>query len=101
MKKFLTALLIMLSVTNISFADQWVSVPQVLQPSPQIVVIEPTPVIIPAPKPLIKTIEWVLTPQVNNVIVPEIHRGLFGRQYIINRNELVTTWVYTPVEVWK
>jgi hypothetical protein len=99
MKKFLTALLIMLSVTNISFADQWVSVPQVIEQSPQIVVVEP-PVVI-AQKPLVRTIEWVLTPQVNNVVVSEIHRGLFGRQYIVNRNELVTTWVYVPVEVWK
>jgi hypothetical protein len=99
MKKFLSALLIMLSITNISFADQWVAVPQVIQTSSQILLMEP-PVVI-TPKPLVRTIEWILTPQVNNVIVPEIHRGLFGRQYIVNRNELVTTWVYVPVEIWK
>jgi hypothetical protein len=101
MKKIVLALIMVFAVTNVSFAEQWVTVPQVVQPSPQIVVIEPAPVIIPAPRPLVKTIEWILTPQVNNVVVPEIHRGLFGRQYIVNRNELVTTWVYTPVEVWK
>lgn len=99
MKKILTAFLLMLSMTGISFADQWVAVPQVIQQSPQIVVAEP-PVVI-APKPLVRTIEWVLTPQVNNIVVPEIRTGLFGRQYIVNRNELVTTWVYVPVEVWK
>lgn len=99
MTKILTAFLLMLSMTGISFADQWISVPQVIEQSPQIVVAEP-PVVI-TPKPLVKTIEWVLTPQVNNVVVPEIHRGLFGRQYIVNRNQLVTTWVYTPVEVWR
>ena len=101
MKKILTAFLLMISVTNSSFAEQWITVPQVVQPSPQIVVIEPAPVIIPAPRPLVKTIEWVLTPQVNNVVVPEIRRGLFGRQYIVNKYELITTWVWTPVEVWK
>ena len=86
--------------TNVCFADQWVSIPEVVIPqTQQTIVIQPQPVVMA--KPLVKTIEWVLTPQVNNVVVPEIRRGLFGRQYIVNRNELVTTWVYVPVEVWK
>lgn len=101
MKKILSAFLLMFSMTNISFANQWIGTTQVIQQPPQIVLIEPAPVIVPVPRPLVKTVEWILTPQVNNVVVPEIHRGLFGRQYIVNRNELVTTWVYVPVEVWK
>jgi len=101
MKKVILALIMFFAATDTGFAEQWITVPQVVQPSPQIVVIEPAPVIIPAPRPLVKTIEWVLTPQVNNVTVPEIRRGIFGRQYIVNKYELITTWVWTPVEVWK
>jgi hypothetical protein len=101
MKKVILALIVLICFTNNSFADQWVSVSQVVQTPPQILILETPPVVVPVPRQPIKTIEWVLTPQVNNVVVPEIHRGLFGRQYIVNRNELVTTWVYVPVEVWK
>ena len=99
MTKFLTTLILIISLTNVSFADQLVGVAQFPPIYPPIVLIEP-PIVV-APRPLIKTIEWVLTPQVNNVIVQEVRMGLFGRQYIVNKNELVTTWVYVPVEVWK
>ena len=99
MKKFLISFLFMISMTGVSFADQWVGIPQFTQSSPHIIMVEP-PVMI-APRPLVKTIEWILTPQVNNVIVQEVRMGLFGRRYIVNKNELVTTWVYVPVEVWK
>jgi hypothetical protein len=98
MKKIFLSLFIVLGLTNVSIANQWVVIPQ---NKPPIVVMEPPIIPPPVPKPLTKTIEWVLTPQVNNVVVAEIHRGLFGRQYIVNRNELVTTWVYVPVEVWE
>jgi hypothetical protein len=97
MKKIFLSLFIIGGLTNVSFANQLIVVPQ----APPVVVVENPIVVLPAPKPLVKTIEWILTPQVNNVVVPEIRRGIFGRQYIVNRNELVTTWVYIPVEVWK
>lgn len=98
MKMFLMIIMFIAGI-NICSADQLIIVPQVAQPSSKIIVVEPPTVI--TPKPLVRTIEWVLTPQVNNIVVPEIRTGLFGRQYIVNRNELVTTWVYVPVEVWK
>jgi hypothetical protein len=99
MKKLLLAFVISILSHNFCFANQLIEGPLTIQNSPRIVIAEPHIVI--APKPLVRTIEWVLTPQVNTVVVPEIRRGLFGRQYIVNKNELVTTWVYVPVEVWK
>ena len=98
MKKIFLSLFILVGLTNVSLANQWVVAPPT---SPPAIVVEPPAVIVPAPKPLVKTIEWVLTPQVNNVVVPEIRRGIFGRQYIVNKYELITIWVWTPVEVWK
>ena len=100
MKKVILALIMFFAATDTGFAEQWISPPQIIQPSPQILIVESIPQVVPA-RTLTKTIEWILTPQVNNVVVSEIHRGLFGRQYIVNRNELVTTWVYVPVEIWK
>jgi hypothetical protein len=86
--------------TNVCFAYQGVSVPEVvISQTQQTIVIQPQPVVIS--KPLVKTIEWVLVPNVNSIIVPEIRRGIWGRQYIVNKNELVTTWVWTPVEVYR
>ena len=86
--------------TNVCFADQWISVPEIVIPQiQQTIVVQPQPVVVS--KPLVKTIEWVLVPSVNSIVVPEIRRGIFGRQYIINKNELITTWVWTPVEVYR
>ena len=99
MKRLLLALIVLISSNNFCFANQLVGVPQTVQTSQQIILVEPPLVI--GPRPLIKTIEWILTPQINNIIVPEVHIGIFGRKYIVNRNELVTTWVYVPVEIWK
>ena len=98
MKTFFCSLILLFSSTNL-FANQVVVVPQ----NPPIITVEPAQVVVPVapPRILVKTIEWVLVPSVNNIVVQDVRTGLFGRQYIVNRNELVTTWVYVPVKVWK
>ena len=94
-----TSLLVLFSllIPSIGFADQFINV------NPPAVVVE-TPQVIVAPpqvRPLIRSFEWILTPQVSNVYVTEVRTGLFGRQYIVQKPQLVTQWVWVQIEVWK
>jgi hypothetical protein len=94
-----TTLIILFSllIPNIAFSDQFINV------NPPTVIVETPQVIIPAPppRPLIKSFEWILTPQVSSVYVTEVRTGLFGRQYIVQKPQLVTQWVWVQIEVWK
>lgn len=53
------------------------------------------------PKPLVKKIKWVLTPNVTFVEAPYYTRGVFGGVIVKKQLVLHTTWVWTPVEIWE
>jgi len=101
MKTIILLLGILLSSITLCNAETvWIH-PPVTQTTPT-VVINQTPIIVaPAPRPPVKTIEWILSPQVSNVYVTEIRTGIFGRQYIVQKPQLITEWVWVGVETWK
>lgn len=69
---------------------------QVFIPPPPVIP-QPQQIIVPGP---VKTIQYQLTPNVIEVPLPVIKKDFWGRSYIVYEKQLITTWVWTPVEVW-
>lgn len=109
MKKILIPLLLMVFCSSFSVASaEWVAanppplvvqeqvVPQLLIPDNAI--IAPAA---PQPRPLVRKIKWIMTPNVTFVEAPYYTRGIFGGVVVKKQIVLHTTWVWTPVEVWE
>ena len=98
MKKIIMSLFCFFVFQSCLMANEVIIQPPFVINNPNNVIINPPHV---NPRPLVKKIKWVATPNVIIQTVPVYHKNIFGAIIVKQEIRLITVWTATPVEVWE
>lgn len=99
--KFFLCLCLVMSSSLCYATGTWTPVLNQEQVVPQILIPDNAVPPAPLPRPLVRKIKWIMTPNVTVVEAPYYTRGIFGGVIVKKQFVMQTTWVWTPVEVWE